>query len=541
MFIQTINIINEAPVLDCTNLDQTISCTDGRGEDDLPKPTVTDDCSEEGEVSLTFVDDFTGLDECGDSGTFTRTWTATDDCGNESTTSATLTVVDNDPPTITVSPSDLSVECDGSGNVTDINTWLASNGGAIATDACSSITWTNDYSGLSNDCGGTGSATVTFTATDDCGNSETATGLIIIIDNTAPTIDVAASDLTISCDQTNQAAAISAWLTSNGGAIASDICGTVSWTNDYTDNLSDDCGLTGTVVVIFTATDDCGNETIETQTITVEDTTDPTLNGIPTNTTVECDAIPTAPVIGIGGVTASDNCDTSVTIVFSENIITQACGSTIERTWTATDDCGNTTSQTQTITVEDTTDPTLNGVPNNLTVECDAIPTAPVIGIGGVTASDNCDTSVTIIFSENIITQACGSTIERTWTATDDCGNTATTTGNFIIQDTTPPTIDSMAQPFMAECNGASNSAQILSWLNMNGGAMASDTCGGITWSNDYGSIDADCGTTGDVLVLDQSIHRPLTGYVAGEKKWVGKPVRVGPRQGYEVVEVLSD
>lgn len=47
--------------------------------------------------------------------------------------------------------------------------------------------------------------------------------------------------------------------------------------------------------------------------------------------------------------------------------------------------------------------------------------------------------------------------------------------------------------------------------------------------------------TTGDVLVLDQSINRPLTGYVAGEKKWVGKPVRVGPRQGYEVVEVLSD
>ena len=32
-------------------------------------------------------------------------------------------------------------------------------------------------------------------------------------------------------------------------------------------------------------------------------------------------------------------------------------------------------------------------------------------------------------------------------------------------------------------------------------GATATDICGGITWSNDYGSIDADCGTTGDVLV----------------------------------------
>lgn len=47
--------------------------------------------------------------------------------------------------------------------------------------------------------------------------------------------------------------------------------------------------------------------------------------------------------------------------------------------------------------------------------------------------------------------------------------------------------------------------------------------------------------TVGDVLVLDQSINRSLTGYVAGERKWMGKPVRVGPRQGYEVVEVLAD
>lgn len=47
--------------------------------------------------------------------------------------------------------------------------------------------------------------------------------------------------------------------------------------------------------------------------------------------------------------------------------------------------------------------------------------------------------------------------------------------------------------------------------------------------------------TEGDVLVLDQSINRPLTGYVAGELKWLGNPVRVGPRQGYEVAEVVAD
>ena len=47
--------------------------------------------------------------------------------------------------------------------------------------------------------------------------------------------------------------------------------------------------------------------------------------------------------------------------------------------------------------------------------------------------------------------------------------------------------------------------------------------------------------SVGDVLILDQSINRGLTGYVAGERKWMGKPVRVGPRQGYEVVDVVPD
>uniref|UniRef100_UPI000A7663A0 hypothetical protein n=1 Tax=Mangrovimonas sp. ST2L15 TaxID=1645916 RepID=UPI000A7663A0 len=60
-----------------------------------------------------------------------------------------------------------------------------------------------------------------------------------------------------------------------------------------------------------------------------------------------------------------------------------------------TDNDGNTTTQTQTITVEDNTPPVLVGVPADVTVECDAIP-APVV----VTATDNCDTTLTVSYSE---------------------------------------------------------------------------------------------------------------------------------------------
>ena len=43
---------------------------------------------------------------------------------------------------------------------------------------------------------------------------------------------------------------------------------------------------------------------------------------------------------------------------------------TITRAFTATDECGNQTSATQTITVQDTTAPEFTSVPADYTVEC---------------------------------------------------------------------------------------------------------------------------------------------------------------------------
>ena len=62
-----------------------------------------------------------------------------------------------------VASSDLTVECDGNGNPTELNAWLTSNGGASASDVCSGVTWSNNFAGLSDLCSATGGATVTFT------------------------------------------------------------------------------------------------------------------------------------------------------------------------------------------------------------------------------------------------------------------------------------------------------------------------------------------------------------------------------------------
>src|SRR5690606_29012010 len=135
--------------------------------------------------------------------------------------------------------------------------------------------------------------------------------------------------------------------------------------------------------------------------------TAPVLSGtLPGNTTVNCTSIPNP-----ANLTATDNCDNDVIVAFSETTSGQndTCGSEyiITRTWTALDCAGNSVSHTQTITVEDTTAPVFSGtLPNNITVNCSNVPN-PV----NLTATDNCDNNVEVVFNETTSGQndACGS------------------------------------------------------------------------------------------------------------------------------------
>ncbi|MBK8267071.1 MAG: HYR domain-containing protein [Planctomycetes bacterium] len=158
-----------------------------------------------------------------------------------------------------------------------------------------------------------------------------------------------------------------------------------------------DCPVT--VEASVTAQDCCGNVSLSNDSADVNDVTDPVFDALslpPNDITVECDAIP-APAV----VTATDNCDTDVTVGMVTGPSAPEAGPTcpqhytFTRTWTATDECDNDVEFVQTIHVQDTTAPVLSSCPSNATVECDAVPPAAVL-----TATDNCDPSVPVTFVE---------------------------------------------------------------------------------------------------------------------------------------------
>src|SRR5207247_3445524 len=97
----------------------------------------------------------------------------------------------------------------------------------------------------------------------------------------------------------------------------------------------------------------------------------------------------------------------------------------IDRTWTAADACGNASTCVQHITFVDTTAPVIT-CPADRQLQCGAS-TAPS-NTGSATATDNCGGAVTITSTDAGTPAGCAGVpgIDRTWKATDGCGNTAT-------------------------------------------------------------------------------------------------------------------
>ncbi len=405
--------------------DATVSC------DDVPAAvtlTASDNC--DASVTVDFSEVITGdEDECPSEYTVTRTWTVADCAGNSTSHTQVLTVEDTKAPTFNEAlPADATVSCD---DVPAAVTLTASDN----CDASVTVDFSEVITGDEDECPSEYTVTRTWTVADCAGNSTSHTQVLTVEDTKAPTFNEALpADATVSCDDVPAAVTLT----------ASDNCD-ASVTVDFSEVITgdeDECPSEYTVTRTWTVADCAGNSTSHTQVLTVEDTKAPTFNeALPADATVSCDDVPAAVTL-----TASDNCDASVTVDFSE-VITgdeDECPSeyTVTRTWTVADCAGNSTSHTQVLTVEDTKAPTFNeALPADATVSCDDVPAAVTL-----TASDNCDASVTVDFSE-VITgdeDECPSeyTVTRTWTVADCAGNSTSHTQVLTVEDTKAPTFN---------------------------------------------------------------------------------------------------
>jgi hypothetical protein len=396
--------------------------------------TVTDNCSLGLSATSTTAAE---INTSGCTYSTTRTWTVTDNCGNIGTNSQTVTYTkDNTLPVLVGVPTNTTAQCNA----------LPVAATVTATDGCSVATISAPVDVVTlGSCPGSYSITRTWTATDLCGNSASASQIITVTDTTPPVL------LGIPANAIVQCSAIPA-LPGIGAITATDNCGTATVTGPVIVNTPGSCIGSSTITRTWIATDQCGNSITATQTIIVTDTTAPVLANIPSNVSVLCSAIPLPPASGV--VTATDNCSTP-TVSASVDVITPgSCSGSfiITRTWTATDQCGNAAPASQIITVFDNIAPVLSGIPFNTTVQCNAIPAAPT-----VTATDNCDVNPAITLNETIIPGSCPSTytIVRTWTARDACDNSRSRSQTINVIDTTAPVITCPANIILSGCNPA--------------------------------------------------------------------------------------
>ena len=111
-------------------------------------------------------------------------------------------------------------------------------------------------------------------------------------------------------------------------------------------------------------------------------------------------------------------------------------------TWTVADDCGNVSAVfTQLISIVDNTDPSII-CPVSNAFSCDA-PTLQPSETGFALASGDCGGNPSVTWADAIVPGACAGNyqLNRTWTATNVCGKTATCVQNIFVQDATLPVI----------------------------------------------------------------------------------------------------
>ncbi len=253
-------------------------------------------------------------------GTTTIVWTYDDGNGNFSTQTQNIVIDDNIAPVVDVANlPNITAECS-----------VSSLTAPTATDNCAGTIAGVHNANLPITLQGT--TIVTWTYDDGNGNVETQVQKVIINDISAPTPDaLSLSDVIADCS-----------LATLTAPTATDNCtGFVAVTNDADLPFTD----IGAYVVTWMYTDAAGNISAQTQNVIIQDVTGPVADQATlTPIVVDCQ------LLTLVTPTATDDCGGEVTIT-NDAVLPMTVPGDYVITWTFTDNQGNTTTETQDVTI----------------------------------------------------------------------------------------------------------------------------------------------------------------------------------------------
>ena len=404
-----------APVASNPAEDLTIECGT-----EVPSynPGFTDNCG--GDVSVEINSDIQTSD-CLQ--VITETYTATDYCGNSSTVVRVITISDTTSPSFVNFPEDASVSCENGVPSAVMPSTDDNCDEDIAVSFSDSI-----VDGL---CPQAYTIIRTFTATDDCGNVATQVQTIHILDETAPSFEEQEMSFTYECNSDIPVVT----------PTAQDNCGEVSLS--YMDSEMEGNSCLTVFSRIWTATDECGNSSEFSQTISIVDTTAPTISG-ESQIDRPCDDYEGEYI------TVNDICS-EYSVSFTDEVVSGSCAGNIIRRYVATDNCGNESPEfIQIIHLTDAVAPVIETSSDDFTIECGVL-----YNVEAATFADNCDDELDVVSDMTSVTEGCTTVVTYTWTATDNCGNTASASTVVTIIDTTNPYFTSLPENITVNCDEA--------------------------------------------------------------------------------------
>ncbi|TVR88079.1 MAG: HYR domain-containing protein, partial [Saprospirales bacterium] len=392
-----------------------------------------------------------------------RTWEVFDSCKNEVTEThlQTILVKNNAPPALT-GPSDTTFLA------TEDNCSFFIELKPVESDDCSTdLEIENDY----NDQGAVieddfevGVTTVTYTATDACGNTSQWTVIITVIDDVPPTVECP-QDLTVGSDEGECGAEVT-W----DEPVAEDNCPGVQLSSTH--DPGDFFGV-GTTTVTYTATDAAGNTAECIFDVTVEDVEDPVILNCPTNIIEENDPGECDAVVEWNEPVAEDNCPgVELSSTHIPGDIFEVGTTTV--TYTAIDAAGNTSECSFEVTVEDTQTPIIVNCPQDIIEENEEGECGSIVNWNEPGVIDNCPgVELSSTHEPGDFFEVGTTTV--TYTATDDAGNTITCSFEVTVVDAEPPVIIDCPED-IAVNNDEDDCGAIVEWTE----PSVEDNCPGV-------------------------------------------------------------